>query len=142
MVRSTFSAELNGGVDTLEGLMLIQIAMHQLTSGEWLSATDMAQLLDQGGLEPSASLGLDALSVFDALSAQDVCDPAECSLKLHLLSIRDRLASGTIRFLYWHDTRDMIADGLTKGGVNRKLIDGVTEYGMYLPEFEWCRHPK
>ena len=140
VVRSTFSAELNGLIDSLEGLLLIQIAFHQLGAGTLLSADTMAKLLEEGSLTPSASLGTDARSVFDALAAQDVGDPAECSLKLHLLSIRDRLANGTIKILYWFDTRDMVADGLTKGGVDRKLIVGVTEQGFYKPQYEWTKH--
>ncbi len=63
--------------------------------------------------------------------ASDPADPQECSLKLHLLSLRDRLASGTVRRFFWCDTRDMLADGLTKGGVERTLLIAASEQGTF-----------
>ena len=46
----------------------------------------------------------------------------EASLKLHLITIRDRLSRGLVRSISWCDTRDMVADALTKGGIDRKLL--------------------
>ena len=48
--------------------------------------------------------------------------PQEASLKLHLITIRDRLARGLLRSLSWTDTRDMVADALTKGGIDRTML--------------------
>ena len=65
---------------------------------------------------------VDAKSVSDAISVSDVCTPQEGSLRIHLIHIRDRLARGLLRSLSWSDTRDMLADALTKGGVDRSAI--------------------
>ena len=65
---------------------------------------------------------VDAKAVFDAIAGADACNPMECSLKLHLLSLRDKLAQGILKRLFWSDTRDMVADGMTKGAVERKEI--------------------
>ena len=60
--------------------------------------------------------------MYDAVSATDTCEPADSPLKLHLLSVRNRMESGIIRRFHWVDTRDMLADGLTKGGIDRRLL--------------------
>ena len=64
-------------------------------------------------------LAVDARAVYDAAAAIDACKPEGCSIKLHLISVRDRFAQGIIRRMHWVDTRDMRADGLTKGGIFR-----------------------
>ena len=86
--------------------------------------------LEAGKLDPPIQLVGDARSVFDALKASDVCDPAEASLKLHLISVRARLESGLVRTLWWCDTRDMLADALTKGGIDRKLLMKAMDKGL------------
>jgi hypothetical protein len=68
--------------------------------------------------------------VFDAIKAADPCTPLECSLKLHLLDVRDKIACGIIDTLHWADTRDMVADGMTKGGVIRKIIQNAADKGF------------
>ena len=86
----------------------------------------MIDLLEHGGLHPQLDVAVDARAVFDAVAASDACDPQRCPLNLHLISVRDRLAQGIIRRMHWVDTRDMLADGLTKGGVDRPLLHTVS----------------
>jgi hypothetical protein len=131
VVRSTFSAELNALIDALEIAILIQMAFHQINHGCTESATEMAQALEQGVLTPAIDAVIDARAVWDAVAAADACTPLECSLKLHLLSLRDKLTQKILRTLFWADTRDMVADGMTKGGVHRKLLTSVSEAGMH-----------
>ena len=104
VVRSTFSAELNGLVDTIESMLLLQATLHQIYCGTDQTPQQLIDLLENGGLYPPVDLCVDARAVFDAIAASDVCDPQECSLKLHLISVRDRMAAGIIRFLFWLDT--------------------------------------
>ena len=78
--------------------------------------------LENGRLYPPIDIFVDARSVSDAISASDVCTPQEAPLRLHLIAVRDRLTRGLIRSISWTDTRDMVADALTKGGVDRALI--------------------
>ena len=91
---------------------------------------------------PPIDVCVDARAVFDALAASYVCDPQGSSLKLHLISVRDRLAQAIIRFLYWVDTRDMLADGLTKGGIDRTLLHNISQLCKYECKHEALRHPK
>ena len=81
--------------------------------------------LESGGLTPRVEMAIDAWAVFDALTAQDASEPSESSLKLHVLAFRDRLFRGVCSILWWTDTRDMVADGLTKGGVDRRILTSV-----------------
>ena len=131
VVRSTFSAELNALIDALEIAILVQMAFHQIEHGCSESATEMATALEHGNLTPAIDAVIDARAVWDAVAAADACNPLECSLKLHLLSLRDKLTQKILRQLFWADTRDMVADGMTKGGVHRKLLTSVSEAGMH-----------
>ena len=67
----------------------------------------MIDMLEIGQLYPPFELCVDARAVYDAISASDVCEPGESPLKLHLISVRDRMSHGLVRRLYWVDTRDM-----------------------------------
>ena len=122
VVRSTFSAELNAFLDSLETLLLLQMTLHQVYCGTDESVEELLIRLEQGSLYPPIDAVLDARSVTDAVAASDCTTPQEASLKLHLLAIRDRLARGLLRSVSWCDTRDMLGDGLTKGGIDRKLL--------------------
>ena len=86
---------------------------------------------EEGKLQPPIKGIVDAKAVFDSIKASDVCEPAESSLKLHLLAIRDKLVAGILQQLFWGDTRDMLADGLTKGSVNRSALQLAQEEGRF-----------
>ena len=82
----------------------------------------------EGGYLPVA-LYLDAKSVFAVVSATFVKQPAEKSLLCHLQYLRELMDKHVLQYLFWLDTRDMGADGLTKGAVARSLLhmymDGI-----------------
>ena len=122
VVRSTFVAELNALLDAIESLIITQIGWHQIVHGTEETIEQLLLRLGAGTLSPPIELVGDARSVLDAVAASDACDPAEASLKLHLLSVRARLEAGLIRKLWWCDTRDMVADALSKGGIDRTVI--------------------
>ena len=131
VVRSTFSGELNGLIDTIELLLVVQMCLHQIMRGSPPSLTEWAAMLDSGQLEPPADAAVDARSVFDCLAVSDMGELTEGSLKLHVLSARERLEKQILRRLYWSDTRDMLADGLTKGSVPRDQLVAVGNRGEY-----------
>ena len=131
VVRFTFSAELNGLVDSIEQMLLLQCTLHQIYCGTTQSPERMIDLLESGKMYLLLNICVDAKAVYDAIAASDACEPAENSLKLHLISVRDRMMHGLIRKLYWVDTRDMLADGLTKGGIDRLLLHRVSNDCVY-----------
>ena len=85
----------------------------------------MIDLLEEGQLYAPLGSCVDAKAVYDPISATDACELAGSSSKLHPISVRDRLAYGLIRKFFWVDTSDMLADGLTKGGIDRTLLHNV-----------------
>ena len=50
---------------------------------------------------------------------------------LPILTVRNWLEAKRLRSLFWEDTREMLADGLTKGGVDRTLLNGACESDYY-----------
>ena len=82
---------------------------------------------------------IDAKSVYDSLVSLMVKTPGEASLLGHLLWLREFLSKRIITSLVWTDTRDMIADGLTKGAIPRGLLLAAME-GKYQLQHESFRH--
>ena len=72
VVRSTFSAELNGLVDSVEQMLLLQIMLHEVYCGTQQSPEDMIDMLECGGLYPKLDFAIDARAVYDEISATDV----------------------------------------------------------------------
>ena len=77
-------------------------------------------------------LYVDAMSVFAAVAATFVKTPAEKSLLSHVQFLRELLESGCLRHIAWLDTRDMAADGLTKGAVARDSLHQVMDGFMAI----------
>ena len=105
VIRSTFSAGLNGLVDRIEQMLVFQSTLPQIYLGIAQSLRRMIDLLEKGKMYPPLDLCIYARAVYDAIAASDACEPAGCSLKLHLIPVGDRMAHGLIRKLYWVDTR-------------------------------------
>ncbi len=64
----------------------------------------------------------DAMSVFAATTANHVKMPAEKSLLSHIQFLRELCDKYIVTCLTWCDTRDMVADGLTKGKCERDSV--------------------
>ena len=142
VVRSTFVAELNALLDAIESMIIRQLGWHQVVKGTEESIEQLLLRLEAGTLSHPIELVGDARSVYDAIAASDVCDPAEASLKLHLLIVRARVESGVIRKLWWADTRDMLADALTKGGIDRTILMRCMDKGILRIVHECVGHSK
>ena len=81
-------------------IIILQLAMHQIINGTSESAEILMEKLEQGELSPPIEVCIDARSVFDAIAASDITTPQEASLKLHLVSSRNRLEKGTLKRLW------------------------------------------
>ena len=65
--------------------------------------------------------------------------PSDKSLWIHVQYLRELLDRRAVSALWWLDTRDMVADGLTKEAVDRKALDEIMK-GMQTiqhPAEEW-----
>ena len=68
---------------------------------------------------------IDAKSVYESLRATIFKPPVEHSLSGHVLWLREMHDKGLITDDVWTDTRDMYADGLTKGVIKRDALHEV-----------------
>ena len=105
-------------------------------------AASLVTMHEAGELSPHILSATDACAVFDAVAARDIREPAEGSLKLHLLALRDKVIRGVVERLFCTDARDMLADGLTKGSVDRAALRTVSGEGRYRPAHATQCHPK
>ena len=128
--RSTFSAELQPGCDAVDQGILISQMIYEVEHGV-ITAAESKKLRDDGGYSPLA-LYLDAKSVWAAITATNIKVPTDKGLLAHVQYVRELLNHGVLHVIVWVDTRDMVADGLTKGAVHRdalhSLLDGNLEF--------------
>ena len=76
-------------------------------------------------------LFIDARAVYDSVTAKVVKTPADKILLLHALALRDHLETGQLSKLSWIDTRDMVADALNKGTIDRGALRQFFEQGQW-----------
>ena len=74
------------------------------------------------------SVVTDAKNLLSALQVTQLKIPAENNFIVHLMWLKDKVMTGVIDALIWTDTRDMTADGHTKGSIKvtalHALMDG------------------
>ena len=139
VTRATFTSELQGGCDTVDkGILLLQI-LDEMSSGR-SSASDALARRERGGWAVPGALYLDAMSVFAAVTATFIKIPADNGVLVHCLYLRELLDFRVLEYLIWLDTRDMTADGLTKGAVDRLALHDAMQGGIkFLHEAKsWC----
>ena len=126
VVRATFTAELLNGCDTQDKGFLLAQMLHEVTTGI-VSCAHSRHLRENGGYAIPMVLYLDALSVYAAVTATFIKTPADNGVLCHLQYLRELLDHNVLHALAWTDTRDMLADGMTKGAVERDAIHDVMD---------------
>ena len=76
VVRSTFSAELNGLVVITHHMLPLRCTLHPIYCGTARSPERMIDLLERCSMHPPLDLCAAARAVYDAIAATDVCEPA------------------------------------------------------------------
>ena len=126
VTRSTFASELFASTDAVDATTLTRLALHELYQNS-LSESEARNILTGDTRSPiDLHIVLDAMSVTSAIVAPTLKVPAENSLVVHLRWYRQQLQRGILK-LAWADTRDMIADGMTKGSVSREALEKAME---------------
>jgi hypothetical protein len=121
VTRSTYAAELQALADSIEVGRLIALAATEINRAN-ITATQLYQLEGQGKLALSVEACIDAKSVYDSLRMPETKAPAEQSLIMVLLSIKEMLKAHILKKLWWIHTEDMLADGLNKGSISRNAL--------------------
>ena len=90
--------------------------------------TMLSRRLASGRMRPPLDVNIDARSVYGAIVAIDAPTPQDTSLRVHVISIADRIRRHVLRTLSWVYTSDMLACGLIRGGIDRaSLMLAMTE---------------
>ena len=121
VLRSTFSTEAAACDDAVSSASVIRGLFAEICDGPH-SARQLAEKQETGNLSVDLETVSDNKGFVTAVSAVEIKPPAEPHLLFLLLAFRNRINEGMIRLLWWIDTRDMISDCLTKGGLNREPI--------------------
>ena len=120
--------------DALEHDKTLQLALHQVHC-RITPACELLPLQTNGRLAVPLMASIDAKSVFEAIRSEDAGKlPLEESSILIVLAIGEDLQHGRLNILWWIDTRDMVADGLNKGGLDRRPLQlACSEGKWFLP---------
>ena len=119
--RATFTSETLACINAVDQMIVLAILLHQLSNGA-ITLDEARRLTDGKGNHFETGINIDAMSVLTALEAVNLRQPSEKSFLAHLAWLQDKIKTGTITWLRWVDTRDMYADGLTKGSVRRDRL--------------------
>ena len=115
------------------------VTLHELNY-DVLTPTQLEDVLEKGGLRIDVTLTVDAESVFKSLTSKDLHTPTEKTLLGHVSWLRQMLQVGIVDKVCWCDTRDMTADGHTKGSINRyvllKLMEGEQSYNFEVKTYK------
>ena len=127
VTRSTLAAETQAALDAYETSKKIAAAFHVLYAQEpedGFTSMFMRNLMQDGPLHVPVELCTDCRSLFDMIVVGEAGkDPAEATLTFPVDVLRqDSRVPRMLRAMYWIDTRDCLADGLTKGTVARAAI--------------------
>ena len=129
MNRSTFSAELNALLEAIDLGLVLSCFVTEVLQGA-TSAMEVARTIQDGTLETAVHVIGDAHAVFEAVTATEISVPNEKSMLFAVRAVSDYLRNGLIR-LHRVDTRDMLADALTKGSVSRSEILKALQSGVW-----------
>ena len=140
-IRSSYGAEMLAAAHGLDDAYPTIVTLHELRMGV-LKPEELKLIRERGGLCILVTLTTDAESVFKSLTSRDLKVPTEKTLLGHVSWIRELMQLGLIRALQWCDTRDMTADGHTKGCIDRKLLLQVMSGSLTMdhPVKTFCPH--
>ena len=133
--RSTYAAELHSALDLLGLAMLINQTLTEVLVGV-SGPNALLTSFQNGDAALRLDLYIDAKAVYDSVTAVHPKTPADKILLLHVLALRDHLRLRQLNSINWVDTRDMLADGLNKGNIDRTALRSLYEDGVWKIEHE------
>ena len=121
VVRATFSAELLRGCDAIDKGILLSQMPHEIYTGD-CTVDGARQRRDHGGYHMPLALYIDAMSVYAAVTAPFINNPADNGMLSYIQYLRELLDNRILTAISWVDTRDMLADGATKGSIDKSQL--------------------
>jgi hypothetical protein len=130
VVRSTYAAELHSLLDAINQGLVLSYSISELRRGV-RNARELVEMLNKGEHVVPMTACIDARAVFDNIIADLVKTPYDKHLLVHALAVREFLRLRAVTSLYWIDTNDMLADGLTKGCIDRTALIEASYTGVW-----------
>jgi len=131
VIRSSYGAELLAAVHGVDDVFPTLISIVEIRHGSF-TAKEIIKIREEGGLALKVTLTMDAESVYKSVISRDMKAPTEKTLLGHVVWLRELLQIGVIESVQWCDTRDMTADGHTKGTIDRKgLLEVMRGFQVY-----------
>ena len=129
--------------------MPMAMTLHELKYGT-MTAEQGMKMRDEGSCRIRTILTVDSTSLWSAIAAMVVKIPTEKNLAVHMFWLKEHVECQAINVLRWSDTRDMTADGHTKGSIDRDGILQVMagqqtfkhEVKRYTPHREVAANPQ
>ena len=119
--RGVWSSELHNQCDMVEMAAIVAGFTFEAAHGPQTGEA-MVQAMSKGRVPMAIEALTDSYSIFSYLAAAHLKLPAEKGTYYHLAYLREKLVSRLIGSYTWVDTRDMVADGLTKGRADRTAL--------------------
>ena len=127
--RSTLQAELHSALDLYGQAAVMAHGITEVLEGSQ-TANVLAQRFDDGKLAIDMELIIDARSVVEAVAPEHIRISDKITA-IHLLKLAEHLETKQLKCLTWIDTRDMLADGLNKGAVEREALRILCATGIW-----------
>ena len=136
--RGVWSSELHNQCDMIEMSAIVSGFTLETIRGPQ-TGESLRRAIATGDLPMPVEALTDSYSIFSYLAAAHLKLPAEKSTYYHLAFLREKLVTHFISSYNWVDTRDMVADGLTKGSADRSLLAALMDgsYNLAHPVHEY-----
>ena len=131
VVRSAWSGELFNLIDTADMGLLIRMFVHEAVRGVSGTAEELLKLRSDGGFAMELEAAIECRSILSAFSANAVKVPTERGTLPHVQLVRELTDRRILTRLSRVDTRDMVADALTKGRISREEINKLMNVGIW-----------
>ena len=141
VTRNTWSSELFAIVDAADFLLILGSVFYEVVHGVVPSARDLLKLREGDHAPLPLQVCTDGMSLLTALENVVAKIPTEASTLHHVQWLQELTRTRALDAAFWIDTRDMIADGMTKGTVPRSIIRVAQESGQWRLEHDWRRYP-
>ena len=128
-------------MDAADFLMVLGSVFHEIVHGIASSARDLMKLREGDHSPLPMQVCTDGMSLLTALENIVAKIPTEASTLHHVQWLQELTRTRVLDATFWVDTRDMIADGMTKGTVPRSIIRTAQESGQWQLEHNWRRYP-
>jgi len=142
ITRSSFAAELRNALDAAHDAIVAAGLLHELMQGTQ-NPMHMVELKEAGKFCLPVVLFIDAQAVFNAACHDDDSSSSDKSMVYHVKALRHLLVTGQVKAIVWIDTRDMLADALTKGKICRDELNKAFNTGIWQlqhPYKVWSFH--